>query len=127
MLYLSSGIVRYKNTWVILEIDTDIHSYYRSLIPKYIYSNRQMYSPHISVARKEPPRNMQDWGKFEGNVIDFHYDNTIFFGEVYIWLNCYSKSLENIMESLGLSFYNPYIQPPTGFSQVFHTTIGNFK
>ena len=132
-LYKSSGILKYSiasyGYKLVMEIDKQISEYYRSLMPKYIKTNRQMYAPHVSVVRKEIPVNLQYWGKYEGEEVDFYYDNTVHYGKVYCWLNVFCKRLEEIRTELGLSVDSPYTLPPeeTGCVKCFHTTIGNFK
>ena len=132
MLYLSKGILKYSQNQaghykLIVEIDPEISRYYRSFIPKYIQYNPQMYDPHISVVRKEIPVNLDYWGRYDGQSIEFLYDNTIHFGTVYVWLNCFSKQLETIRLELGLPVSTMYTRPPEGFIKCFHSTLGNFK
>ncbi len=117
---------------LVLNIDKGISLFYRSLIPKYYKANPQRYEPHISVIRKEKPKNLAAWGKYEGKRIKFIYSNYIHNGTQYWWLDCYSKELEAIREELGLSIAPPhpslgYHKPKDGYSKVFHTTIANFK
>lgn len=129
ILYSSVGTLRYFQGdfgyKLIVEIDPQIMEYYRSLLPKYIKTNKQKYAPHISAVRKEVPNEY--WGKYEGEKIDFYYSPIIQFGKVYCWLNCYCKRLEAIRLELGLPVSSPYTRPPEGFEKTFHVTLGNFK
>jgi hypothetical protein len=132
MIYSSSGPLLYS--WekeygykLIVEVDQGLSDYYRSLIPKWIKTNKQMYDPHISVVRKEVPKNLEYWGKYEGEEIDFQYTGTIYFGTVYCWLNTFSKRLEEIRLELGLPVSSEYTRPPETYIKVFHYTLGNFK
>lgn len=122
---LSYSIGEYHK--LILQIDPEIVRYYRSLMPKYIQTNSQMYRPHISVVRHEIVPNLDLWGKYEGETIVFYYDGIIHSGTVYYWLNCFSGRLEEIRIELGLSVHSLYTEPPDTFKKVFHCTLGNIK
>lgn len=126
-LHKSTGILKYYPNKLIVEIDQEISNYYRKLIPKWIKTNKQMYQAHISVVRNEIPPNMQYWDKYEGNEIEFYYENIVRFGTVYCWLNVFSTRLEEIRIELGLPVSSMYTLPPEGFTKCFHATLGNFK
>ena len=127
-IFLSSGTLLYSKDYnkLIVSIHDDIANYYRSLIPKYISFNKPRYDPHISVIRKEPITNINQWGKYHGRNIVFEYENYIYNCESYLWLNVYCKELENIRLELGLSSTSAITRSPDG-SHRFHITIGNFK
>lgn len=131
-MYTSVGTIHYsKNDHVgfklFVSVDFNLAAYYRHLIPKYIDVQPQMYKPHISVVRKEIPNNIEHWGKYEGEKVNFEYENIVRFGTVYCWLNCFCVQLEKIRAELGLSISSQYTQPPEGFQKCFHITLGNFK
>lgn len=131
-MYCSEGYLRYRigpegGYSLRLEVEQDILEYYRWLLPPYVQTNKPMYPAHISVVRKEVPPNLTAWGNHEGEEVDFVYYNVIFTSETYLWLNVYSRRLEEIRRELGLEVSSRYRQPPEGFSQTFHMTIGNFK
>jgi hypothetical protein len=127
-MFRSIGVLRYskKPIKIIVEADPEICNFYRSLVPKYIPLARQMYVPHISVVRKETPTNMDVWNKYNNQEIEFEYDNFIYNDEIYYWLNCYSKRLEDIRLELGLSSTSLITRSPDGRHK-FHMTIGNLK
>ena len=132
MLYYSTGTLRYstRSYTLIMDVDQPLMDYYRKLIPKwhdYAESNRPMYNAHVSVIRKELPRNLHKWGKYQGDSINFYYDGIIYGGEIYRWINVYSNQLEHIRMELDLPIIEEYIQPPKGFSKTFHITLGNIK
>jgi hypothetical protein len=129
VLYKSTGIIRYytEPLKVIVEVDPQISAYYRVMIPRWIHTQPQMYPPHISVVRNETPQDMTFWGKHEGDEVEFHYENVVRSGEVYIWLNVFSTKLELLRTELGLLVDSPYTTPPPGFNKCFHITLGNFK
>src|ERR1035437_5892921 len=85
----SVGTLHYSETGLklIVEVDPGISLFYRSLIPKYIKTNVQAYSPHISVVRKEIVPKLELFRKYEGQEVVFKYSNIINFGDVYVWLN----------------------------------------
>jgi hypothetical protein len=126
----SVGVLRYSNNdsyRLVLEVDQEIADYYRSLLPKWFYVNRQKYHAHVSVVRHEVPVNLDVWGKYEGKEIEFIYTSQVFFGKVYYWLNMFCVELEEIRKELGLSVVSKYTLPPEGFVRCFHITIGNSK
>ena len=131
ILYTSTGILRYHYQGagykLAVDIDPEITRFYRSLIPKNIKTNPQMYDAHISVVRKEVPPNLEFWERYEGQEIEFLYSPIIYYGEVYVWLNCFSKRLEEIRLELGLPVDSPYTRPPSGLEKTFHSTICNLK
>ncbi len=126
-LFKSEGILHYGSTKLIVKVDPGIAYFYRSLIPKSIYIDPQKYKPHISVVRNETPANMENWGKYENQKIEFSYGNQIYNGQVYWWINAFSTQLEEIRIELGLSISEYYTQPPDGFNKCFHITLGNCK
>lgn len=126
-LFTSTGTLRYGYTNLVLDVDQGIVDFYRAMLPKWIRTNRQMYPAHISVVRKEVPPNMQFWGKYAGEQIEFQYSNIIHNGTMYYWLNAWCKRLEEIRQELGLPVDSPYTRPPADFAKTFHITIGNIK
>lgn len=129
-LFESSGILRYSmsNSYkLIAEIDQEIVNYYRFFLPKYLEVSPQKYKAHISIVRKETPVNLEFWGKYEGEKINFFYQNIIYNGEIYYWLDVYCARFEEIRTELGLINYWKYDLPLTGFQKIFHITIGNIK
>lgn len=131
-LHKSNGLLRYNDTKnagprLVLEVDPGIVAFYRSLIPKYIIINPQKYTPHISVVRHEYSINMEYWGKYENEQIEFEYSNYVHNGTVYWWLNAFSARLEEIRVELGLYIHDKFTQPPEGYLKTFHITLGNTK
>jgi len=111
---------------LIVEIDPEICNYYRALVPKYILLARQKYAPHISVVRKEIPRDLSNWKKYADQEIEFEYEGVIYNDETYYWLNVRSLDLEMIRRELGLNLVSGITKSPDGRHR-FHTTIGNIK
>jgi hypothetical protein len=132
MWYESQGILRYSidskiGHKLIVEVDKEIARYYRSFIPKYHTISLPAYSSHISIVRKELPPNLNVWGKYEGKSIDFWYGDQVKTDDIYLWLTCYSTTLENIRLELGLPLWNEIEKPLGKFRQSFHVTLANFK
>lgn len=129
MLHDSVGVLRYGSDpyKLFLEVDPGIAAFYRAMIPKWITTNPQRYAPHISVVRNEIPPRMDLWGKYEGCEVEFRYENVVYNGTVYYWLNAFSSRLEEIRVEMGLPVSSPYTRPPDGFLQCFHITLGNLK
>lgn len=76
----------------------------RSLIPKWLPTNRPRWPAHITVVReeKERPTKTEAWGKYDGHAIKFWYSPFTHSGKVYYWLNAFSSQLEDIRVELGL-------------------------
>jgi len=132
LLHKSKGTLRYSHTGdagfkLVLEVDPGIASFCRSMMPKYITLNPQRYAPHISVVRHEHSVNMEYWGKYEGQQVEFEYTNYVHNGRVYWWINAFSTRLEEIRAELGLTVHDKYTQPPDGYTKCFHITLGNTK
>lgn len=127
-----TGVVQYfdgdngkpHKAWVL--IDPDIGSYYRSLIPAWIRTNGQRYPSHISFVRKIKPANLEVWGKHEGKVVSFKYENYLYNDERYWWLNVESPDIERIREELGMPAVGPTTWSPDRRHK-FHTTVANMK
>lgn len=133
-LYSSLGVFRYSLTEndgyrLVLEVDKDLARYYRSLIPKWVRTNLPMYHPHVTVVRpeKEVPLNLEPWGKYEGEEVEFKYEPIVYSGKVYFWLNVFCSRLESVREELGLPVSSEYTLPPEGFKKCFHISIANTK
>jgi len=132
LLHKSKGTLRYSHAGdagfkLVLEVDPGIASFCRAMIPKHITLNPQRYAPHISVVRHEHNVNMEHWGKYEGQEVEFEYTNYIHNGSVYWWINAFSNRLEEIRTELGLYIHDKYTQPPEGYKKCFHITLGNCK
>ena len=128
-MYQSTGTIQYNDypCKLIVLVDLELVEYYRSMLPKTIRINRQMYPPHISVVRNEQPVINENWRLHEGEQIEFYYDGIIQSGKVYYWLNVFSKRLEEIRNELGLPVSSEYTRPPDEYNKCFHTTLGNLK
>ncbi len=128
-LYSSIGVLRYSDDplKLVVEVDREISFYYRAMLPKWVKTNPQRYAPHISVVRHEVPPRMDRWRAFDGEQVEFFYENVVRNGEVYIWLNAFCNRLEEVRSDLGLEVSSPYTMPPEGFQKCFHITIGNYK
>lgn len=127
-MFKSTGILHYSiNPYkLVLDADQDLSDYYRSLIPKYIKVNKQMYGAHISLVRNETPEKLSFWNKYEGKQISFTYENVIYNDSVYYWLNCYCEEFEFIRMELGLTKNSLVTKSPDG-RHTFHMTLGNLK
>lgn len=128
ILYLSSGPLHYSYTEgygykLIVRMDQGIIDFYRSLVPKWVRLNSQMYPAHVSVVRKVVPVNLGFWGRYEGEVVDFEYSPVVCNEGVYYWLNVFSRRLEEVRVELGLSPTRVF----EGGLSCFHATVGNIK
>lgn len=120
-MYKSNGIARYgPGRRFALEVDQGIADYYRALIPKWIITQPQRYSAHISVVRHEDVPNKEFWNKYEGQEIEFEYDPNVVSDEKYFWLNVQCEQLKIIRVELGLTAYPWWVNK-------YHITIANTK
>lgn len=132
-LYYATAIVKTYPNWIVAYVDKDIATYYRSLVPKAKYIQPPMYDPHITIVRKDienieliekAPLGLINTpmhvGYYDGYLCSIEYDSNIKTDGVYYWLDCWSKSIGDIRESLGLSRFRD------GFDR-YHITIGNTK
>lgn len=129
-LYEASGVLRYRSkSSLVLEVQQQLADYYRSLIPKYLPTNRPRWPAHITIVReeKEFPVFLEHWGKYEGESIRYWYSPEIHQGKVYYWLNTFCIRLEEIRIELGLPCVSQYTLPPEGFRKCFHMTVANCK
>jgi hypothetical protein len=130
-LHPATGTLRYSpNVYrLVVDVDQQLADYYRSLIPKYIWTNRPRWGAHITVVRqeKETPLYEEHWQKYDGQKVTFYYEPTIHSGRIYFWLNIFCKPLEEIRLELGLQVVSMYTIPPEGFKKCFHCTIANVK
>lgn len=137
-----TGRLRYSHTEgygyrLVVEVCPGLSMLYQRLIPKwfarpFLHSPTLNYGlrakPHITVIRREKPKNLKAWGRYEGELIEFFYAPEVRFdGKVYFWLDCYSKRLEEIAEELGMAPFVNYVQPVEGYRKVWHTTVANMK
>lgn len=127
-MFTSTGFLKYYTDpyKLIVEVDQGISDYYRSTIPKYIKTNKQLYPAHISVVRKEIPPNLNVWNKYQDKEIEFQYEHYVYNDDVYIWLNVFCDELEFIRKELGLSTCSGITMSPDGRHK-FHCTIANRK
>lgn len=122
-MYSGVGRIKYgPGLKAIVEVDAEICKYYLALIPKYLEVNPQAHKPHITVVRefKECPTILDNWGKYEGDLVDFSYSGIIQFTNPYYFINVSSERIGKIREELGLQKYRPPFKS-------YHITIGNTK
>jgi hypothetical protein len=131
ILYTSVGTLKYSQDVyrLVMEVDQGINDMYRSLIPKWYPTNRPRWPAHVTVVRqeKEMPVNLEYWGRYQDEQVEFYYSPEIKQGKIYFWLNVFCVRLEEIRRELGLPVMSEYTLPPEGFAKCFHTTIANMK
>jgi hypothetical protein len=129
ILHESIGVLNYSGVnRVVLLIDQEIADYYRSLIPKYLPTNRPRWAAHVTLVREEKEEvvHREFWGRYEGEQVQFLYAPIIQLDETYFWLNIFCVRLEELRLELGLPCMSWHV-PPAGFRKTFHTTIANSK
>ena len=105
----------------VANVDEGLADYYRSFIPKYINYNIPKAKPHITIVREnvEKPENFRVWNKYGLQKIRFEYDGVLHHSDTYIWMDAWSRDIEEIRLELGL--------PRHRFGSQFHITVANFK
>lgn len=129
-MYYSIGVVEYgPGLKVVAVIDQEIAEFYRNLIPKYYNVKPQKYKAHITIVRenKESPKNMEFWGKYQGEKVEFFYNNDIQTDGVYFWLDALSEDIGKIREELGLSKFRDDRGFGGNLRSAYHITIANTK
>jgi hypothetical protein len=114
---------------LVITLSRDFGAYYRSLIPKSLPVQAPKYPPHVTVIRsgRDVPTNLEAWGKYQGDIIEFQYPSYVHVGRDYYWLEVWCDRLEEIRVELGLQPVSQWTRPPGGRARCFHTTIGNRK
>ena len=126
-MFTSTGILQYDPgkgskqfvpNWALLICDDDVSRYYAWLLKKYgleSYPNSHgLWGTHISVLKGDSLPNPQNWGKYEGYEVEFHYNHIIRFDNGrHAWLDVYSEDLSAIRQELGF-----------GFKPWYHLTVG---
>lgn len=129
-MFISTGPLQYSiengKYKLIVEVDTEIANYYRSLIPNYLRVKRQKYPAHISVVRNEEVVNLLEWGKYQNQEVTFWYNGIIHNDEAYFWLQANSLELQDIRVKLGLTSSSRITRSPDG-QHTFHISLGNIK
>lgn len=130
-MFSSIGRLVYSSGYrLIVECDSGVADFYRSLIPRYYDWQKPRWAAHITVVRaeKEKPVHLEYWGRYHNQEIEWFYDPTIRMGKIYFWLNTFCKRLEEIRLELGLPLVSSYTRPPDSpFAKCFHMTIANYK
>lgn len=126
--FTSTGSLKHSvnDDKIIVEVESEICNYYRSLIPKYYRVNRQRYAPHISVVRDESILYPEELKNLDGRLITFWYSGIIHNDETYFWLEVNSWELQEIRVKLGLTSTSRITRSPDG-NHSFHITLGNLK
>ena len=109
---------------LVVDVDSDIARFARSLIPRFYDVRIPKYPPHISLVRGEQPN--EKWGLRHGQEVEFEYYPGVYNDSVYWWMRVGFKNLREIREELGLAPSSKITRPPDGFD-CFHITIGNMK
>ena len=116
------GTIKVSIGKIIATIDSGIGDYYYSLIPLSFVARRPLYGNKITVVRS-PPIETFDYEKgmeFDNKTVEIEYDGCLQYQQPYFYLDCWSKDIEEIRKSLGLTRFR------NGFSS-YHITIGNVK
>lgn len=132
-LHKSKGVLRYSEPdgqyRLVVDVDQQLADLYLSLIPPCKNVRRPRWGAHITIIRpyRDMPSMWDAWRLYEGEEIEFYYDNYIYNGEVYYWLNVYSVRIEDIRRELGMPVDAKFRQPPPGFKKSFHMTVAHNK
>ena len=133
-LLSSRGTFRYsldrEGHRLVVTLDRDFGAYYRALIPPWYPCQGTRFAAHITVVRagRDKPKDLTNWGKYDGKTVTFQYDPYIHVGWAYYWLEVWCcDALEDVRVDLGLPKISEWTRPPGSRKSCFHTTIGNRK
>jgi hypothetical protein len=116
MLYQSYGKLVYEadimktpsdlsTNWIILQVSPGLAGYYQYwLAKKGILLTPSSWKPHLSVVRGEKmdKQIFEKWKKADDRV-HFDYDDELRYNDKgFVWINCWSKELNDLRKSLGL-------------------------
>lgn len=125
----SVGVLHYENIRDIVSlrllVSQDLMRYYHHMIPRSEWVRLPGYRAHLTVVRKRYPEHPELWGKHEGRHIPFIYTNKIDCNHAYCWIDAYSRTLEEILDELGLPGYGKqYVTSKGVYNRRFHVTVG---
>ena len=113
---------RIFENWIVTRCCDDLVGYYRYwLTKKGVIITPPSWKPHISVVKGEKMSKQifTDWTKSNGAWINFDYDDELRMNDRgFIWINCWSKELNDLRRALGL-----YLKRDNRF----HLTITKMK
>jgi hypothetical protein len=125
-MFVTDGIIQYRDESVVAWVDDEIGAYYRSLLPRALYVKPPKEKTHVSIVRVFERPKKKKWRLYEGYSINITYYPTIQTDDTYYWLDCYSDEVGFIRRSLLLStFRNTDYRYP--LYDRYHITIGNTK
>ena len=111
-----------SDNWIVLRCCNDLVSYYQYwLTKKGLPIVPSSWKPHISVVKGEKMSKeiYTDWTKSKGPWVNFDYDDDLRMNDRgFIWVNCWSKGLNDLRRSLGL-----YLKK----DDRFHLTVAKLK
>jgi hypothetical protein len=108
MLYKTTGIVRYKGEWVIIDVHNSIAKYYNWWVGRLSWKkgSTPYHGAHVTVLNGlyQKPAYYANWGKYEGQEIEVEYDSVVYTNDYgYYWLKVYTPWIKKIRNELGLS------------------------
>jgi hypothetical protein len=126
-MHTSTGILQYdpgqgtkqfEPWWALLLCDDELSKYYAWQLKKHgieVYPNdKGLWKTHVSVFKGDAPTQPENWAKYNGYEVEFHYTHLIRFENgKHAWIDVYSEDLSAIREELGFPF-KPW----------YHLTIG---
>ena len=125
-MFVTDGIIEYRENSVVAWVDNSIGEYYRALLPKAWGVKPPKEKSHVSIVRHFEQYCRNNWGRYEGWTAKIEYRPEIQTDGIYYWLNCWSGEIAKIRHSLALpSFRNTDPKYKLYFS--YHITIGNTK
>lgn len=123
-MYTSSGLLKYRDSSLVVETDTELSRYYFHMLSLDIdvkYINKPRYSPHITVIREgEVSPDILSLKKYNTHV-DFEYENTVENDGVYFYIPVKPNDF------LSCCRYEYGLDWCYDKKKGFHITIGNIK
>ena len=113
-----------------IQVSQGLMCFYHKLIPRSWCIQLPGYRAHISAIRRSgmPKIEPLEWDRYcrqYSNIkIPFYYCNEITGNDNHLWINCYSHTLERILEDIGVEMRNKYHNEAGDFRRKFHVTVG---
>lgn len=104
-MYTATGRISYFDDGTIsLLIDQELVDYYRSMIPKYIWTKSTKFPAHVTVVRGPVETwNYSRWGLDNGAIYTYNYFPQLTLKGKYCFLDVESHEIGLLREALGLS------------------------
>ena len=125
-MFVTDGIIQYRENSVVAWVDNSIGEYYRALLPKAWGVKPPKEKTHVSIVRVFERPSRKTWGMYDGLSICITYYPSIQTDGIYFWLDCDSDEIGFLRRTLLLSTFRND-NPQYKLYENYHITIANTK